>query len=239
LESWSTHINPEDHDRIVKSVQDHAKASIAEARQEGLSTLRPIAEAGEVPAGAVRYYFYFSQGEWLTDYCESCDVTHFANILLPPEAKATAVESAKHAYVGYMTDKMPTKPAQKTFEAHGKTWNVHVPGDPMPCDGNALVFITSDNPDVLSHAMPARAWHWGTKTEAKITGWRYADEPTPVEPVKPRTPAVGDVVTLKSGGPKMVVISIREKDDARFCGWFDMRDHAKTAYFDLITLQPT
>lgn len=43
LEKWSEHIHPDDHDRIVKGVQDRAKAAIAEARQEALPQLRPIA----------------------------------------------------------------------------------------------------------------------------------------------------------------------------------------------------
>jgi hypothetical protein len=45
--------------------------------------LLPLSIAGPVPAECVRYYFYFSNGEWFTDYCESCDVTHFADIRLP------------------------------------------------------------------------------------------------------------------------------------------------------------
>lgn len=96
LESWSTHINPEDHDRIVKSVQDRAKAAIAEARQEGLSTLRPIAEAGDVPAGAVRVFAMHHKitGKWLFAVTQAAGDTQFADIL-PPEAKAPAVEAAE------------------------------------------------------------------------------------------------------------------------------------------------
>lgn len=72
---------------------------------------------------------------------------------------------------------------ESTFEAHGQTWTKHTPGDPMPCDGEALVFITSDSPDVLRCASLACDWHWGTKTKAKITGWRYADKPKAPVPV--------------------------------------------------------
>jgi len=53
-----------------------------------LSTLRPIAEAGEVPTGCFRWYGYYSKIHdcWFCDYTESCDVTHFADIRLQPEA---------------------------------------------------------------------------------------------------------------------------------------------------------
>lgn len=121
-----------------------------------------------------------------------------------------------------------------TFEAHGHTWTKHTPGDPMPCDGGALVFITSDNPDVLRCATQARDWHWGTATQAKITGWRYADKTKP-EPVKanyelqehlenvkqdaPWQPAVGDVVRLRSGGPAMTVQDPEENGEF-WCSWF-------------------
>lgn len=72
---------------------------------------------------------------------------------------------------------------ESTFEAHGQTWTKHTPGELMPCDGEALVFITSDSPDVLRCASLACDWHWGTKTKAKITGWRYADKPKAPVPV--------------------------------------------------------
>lgn len=112
---------------------------------------------------------------------------------------------------------------ETTFEAHGQTWTKHTPGDPMPCDGEALVFVTSDNPDVLRCASKARDWHWGTKTEAKITGWRYADKPKaePVLAPPPQSwqPAVGDVVRLKSGGPEMVVFDPEENSEF-WCSWF-------------------
>lgn len=90
LEKWSNYIHLEDHDRIVKGVQDRAKASIAEARQEGLSTLRPIAEAGEVPAGCVRWFTKHGPAAEIIANTGGPD-THFADILLP-EDKALADE---------------------------------------------------------------------------------------------------------------------------------------------------
>lgn len=73
----------------------------------------------------------------------------------------------------------------ETFEAHGKTWTRHEKGDPMPCDGEALV----------------EAW----------------------------TPAVGDVVQLKSGGPKMTIAALSEQTSLVPCQWFgekNPRSHA-------------
>lgn len=87
LEKWSTYVHPEDHDRIVKDVQDRAKAAIAEARQEAFPRLRPLAEAGPVPEGAVRYYFHKEKGvEWCngTQRKYTSD-THFIDIHPPSE----------------------------------------------------------------------------------------------------------------------------------------------------------
>jgi uncharacterized protein YodC (DUF2158 family) len=68
--------------QVIENLREREKL----AWENDLPHLRPIPEAGPVPEGCVRYYFYFSQGEWLTDYCESCDVTHFADIRLPSPA---------------------------------------------------------------------------------------------------------------------------------------------------------
>jgi len=73
-----------------------------------LSTLRPIAEAGEVPAGCVRLTGARNDdGTWeLAEAPATSFDTHCADFYLPDEAKT---------------------PAAETFEAHGKTWNSHTP----------------------------------------------------------------------------------------------------------------
>lgn len=198
-----------------------------------LSTLRPISEAGEVPAGCVRVFGELhDDGDWIVGTLFVNGDTHFADIL-PPEAKAPAVEAAKPAYIGYMTDEMPDKPTPPTFTAHGKTWNVHVSGDPMPCDGDCWVHWLTHEEGGKYHEARAQAskllWTY-------VCAWRYADEPTPVEPVKPWTPAVGDVVMLKSGGPKMTVVNTAPELHF-WCNWFDGAERHEGC-FPTATLQP-
>ena len=68
------------------------------------------------------------------------------------------------------------KPESATFEAHGKTWTRHKPGDPMPCDGEAIVdILLRDN--TLDSTLKAknRWWDTGLTSSAQIIGWRYAD----------------------------------------------------------------
>lgn len=48
-----------------------------------LSTLRPITEAGEVPAGAVRVTGYWNVDRWILGNISYSSDTHFADILLP------------------------------------------------------------------------------------------------------------------------------------------------------------
>jgi uncharacterized protein YodC (DUF2158 family) len=114
------------------------------------------------------------------------------------------------AHIRLPADPATIKPSD-TFTAHGKLWTRHTPGDPMPCDGSKnvevmLKFQLVENDLIHPEKIGAR-WNWGlTSTPTEIIGWRYADahEPT-APPPAPWTPAVGDVVRLKSGGPLMVV----------------------------------
>jgi hypothetical protein len=75
-----------------------------------------------------------------------------------------------------------TEPPQpETFEAHGLTWTKHTPGDPMPCDGDAMlqVFWDSDFAENSSSvAGKAADWDWEcTEHGMRVIGWRYADTP--------------------------------------------------------------
>lgn len=64
-----------------------------------------------------------------------------------------------------------------TFTHEGKTWTWHRSGDPMPCDGERIVYL------LFSDGIPTRAssratiWSWDNQgSTSTIIGWRYADE---------------------------------------------------------------
>lgn len=166
---WKTRAERVEHERNgwsqmhgdMKVRAEKAEAELARVREAcdrmseqevlSLSQLRPIAEAGDVPEGCVRYYaasadYAPSLNQWSED-------THFADIRLPESA---------------------AKPKPETFEAHGKTWNVHNKGDTLPCDGNILVEVIDG--DIILNPVRAESWNWRS---GHFRGWRYADEPTP------------------------------------------------------------
>jgi len=69
----------------------------------------------------------------------------------------------------------------ETFEAHGKTWTPHTPGDPMPCEpGLSVEVITrkeSKGSSYFDLILPANEWDWDTNicAECEIVGWRLPD----------------------------------------------------------------
>ena len=111
------------------------------------------------------------------------------------------------------------KPEPSTFEAHGKTWTRHTPGDAMPCDGETVIYAYGDN--VSTKPRKCADWFWEESGDCLIIGGRYADVPISTKPISstPWTPAVGDVVQLKSGGPKMTISEIIP--DEVWCTYFD------------------
>jgi uncharacterized protein YodC (DUF2158 family) len=48
---------------------------------------------------------------------------------------------------------------------------------------------------------------------------------------------VGDVVTLKSGGPRMTIEAIGPEDGGAHCMWFDGKNQVKTELFVAATLE--
>lgn len=74
---------------------------------------------------------------------------------------------------------LPTSP--EIFEAHGREWYRHTPGDKMPCDGEMIVCailgdeIKDDTPAyILKLSRPAKDWDWSEDSNDLI-GWRPAD----------------------------------------------------------------
>ena len=187
------------------------------SKQEVLSRsqLRPLAEAGEVPEGAVRVYGIYSKHykQWLTASFSSDQDTHCADIRVPQEAVGinglTASEEAQTASVAGLSKGI--KPQPETFKAHGKTWIKHNGGDPMPCDKDARIHFITNRNIALTKAVFADDCCWDALST--IIGWRYTDEPEPTKLILPPWPPVsGDVVTLRSGGPKMTVIMLKDAE---------------------------
>ncbi len=77
-----------------------------------------------------------------------------------------------------ITSQQTAKP--NTFEAHGKTWTRHTPGDPMPCEKEARVCVIYDPDDRFGGYLPARCFDWlNGSGYTPIIGWRYADDEKP------------------------------------------------------------
>ena len=175
----------------------YEKQAMEAAGNARLSRLRPLSEAGEVPAGAVRVHAWLDtsggKSRWIYGWLEWEGDTHYADILLPEASQP--------------------EPEPATFQAHGKTWTRHTPGDPMPCKESDMIWPLFRGGAMEQKPHEAGSYVWGNfyKEDLGIIGWRYADEPTP-EPVHQWQPAVGDVVMLKSGGQKMTVVQVDGTD---------------------------
>lgn len=137
---------------------------------EKLSTLRPISEAGDVPAGCVRVYGLWRRNKWVITMTCSQD-THCADIRLPESPK----EANARAHAEF----------QAELEA---VWNAPE--------------VIRDGGEVLEEAEPVDLH---AELKAAHAEW---------------TPAVGDVVTLKSGGPKMTVHQLFPEEDRVICYYF-------------------
>jgi len=227
------------------------KAVLALLEQPSLSRLRPIAEAGPVPEGCVRTFAWLAMSNaWCYTASQESWITHFADIILPTseaEQKADLYAKLKAAHAagkviqtkwtnhGWKDNPSPDwtlpperyriKPEPKTFEAHGKTWTRHTPGDPCPVEGHVLLNVLwrweLQESSIGFSEERADTIEWGKKEDARyaeVIGWRYADESQP-EPAQPWQPAVGDVVRLKSGGAHATVKGLTS-DGLVSCIWF-------------------
>jgi hypothetical protein len=88
------------------------------------------------------------------------------------------------------------KPEPETFQAHGKAWTRHTPGDPMPCDGERMVYVLTPKTGESEEPYKASMYSWTAKDYywwGEIIGWRYADETlvTKSDSLPEWTPAVG------------------------------------------------
>jgi uncharacterized protein YodC (DUF2158 family) len=230
------------------------RLAIAKTFLEKLEPADPYAELKKAHAEGKAIQYQSANGSWhdLEDF-NFCTLAENYRIKPEPDpyaalkkahAEGKAIQRNIHSGIGsaaaYWQDKANAdwswpvdtyriKPEPETFEAHGKTWTRHKSGDPIPCDRKAQVEVIYGADNEWLSKQSAQWWNWISGT---ITGWRYADEPTP-EPLetKPGTPAVGDVVRLKSTSPKMTVISYDASDDGFWCAWFHKDGCKDEAFF--------
>lgn len=157
-------------------------------------------------------------------------------------------------------------PQASTFTGHdGKTYNRHTPGNPCPVDKNVDIVILDRLQKVWTTKDCPDSW-WTAEYSNPIIGWRYADEPAQEKavcdrcggtgwkyedevvghlrcsagcqiPAQPWTPAPGDVVRIKSGGPEMTVLSING-DTALVVFFYDVHDGIRRGDIPVLALTP-
>ena len=185
--------------RLISIVE---KTGLTEPKQS-LSQLRPLAEAGEVPEGCVRYHF--------SKYGDDIGVGTIA----------------KHLTDVLFADIRLPAPAEKP-DPYAELKKAHAAGKVIQCKLDVVDDFWEDMKD------PRRG--------AKPHEYRIKPEPEPLatKPILPPTwtPKVGDVVTLKSGGPKMTIRAFDRDDPMEaWCHWFkEEKSCAET--FPTACLQP-
>lgn len=80
-----------------------------------------------------------------------------------------ALKYGGQRYDGHNTKCRTRRPL--TFTHAGKTWTWHRPGDPMPCDVDALIWALYNDGTPSLNSYCANDYVWG-----RVIGWRYADE---------------------------------------------------------------
>ena len=164
-------------------------------------------------------------------------ITYLAEDLSKAQAELAA---AKGEWQAQEVPQVEAKAEPATFEAHGKTWTRHTPGDPMPCDGEAWVNWLLESE--FNGSFPYRNNSTLARNLGKfwtgIIGWRYADEPALTQPTTSPgwTPAVGDTVRLKSGGPAMTVTGVDPL--SLMCAWMNADDELQVEPITTLCLEP-
>lgn len=65
---------------------------------------------------------------------------------------------------------------REVFTAHGFEWFKHVPGEPMPCDGEAITnTICQAEIDSVLRMNDRKAEQWAWNNGSSVIGWRFAD----------------------------------------------------------------
>lgn len=199
---------------------------------EKLSTLRPISEAGAVPDGCVRVYGLWRRNKWVITMTCSQD-THCADIRLPESPK----EANARAHAEFQAELEAVWNAPEVIRDGGEVLEEAEPVDlhaelkAAHAEGKVIEY----NPDV-----PLGTWN-----VVHLPRWsepvnQYRIKPTPetfTAHGKEWTPAVGNVVTLKSGSPKMTVTVLSVHKDNASVSWFN-DGVVNSASFNVSTLIP-
>jgi len=192
--------------------------------QPQLSRLRPLSEAGPVPAGAVRVTGYYEK-QWFVGTGQSKHDTHFAHILLPQslpiatlaqdQVQATPeMQAAADAVLREDIEaSQPADPYAELKAAHAA--------------GKVIQWHNGQN--WIDHILPD---NWEPIFFHPVKDLRIKPDPVPTW-----QPKVGDVVTLKSGGPKMTVMDT-EENGKFWCQWFNESGGFSGQDFPAATLQP-
>lgn len=101
---------------------------------------------------------------------------------------------------------------REVFEAHGFEWFKHVPGDPMPCDGDAVVCVLLEQGGFGHSPQGAEAsqWRWSNfLSVSNIIGWRYAEETKPESQESDLVIEVDDVTTHR----QMLAMDLAKVED--------------------------
>lgn len=102
-----------------------------------------------------------------------------ARLALAKAFLARFIAAARGESVGIngLTEAEEANTAPSTFEAHGKVWTRHIPGDPIPCDREAIIEIIDTQGNIAqSDGVRYRPRRARSNVWKHTKGWRYADE---------------------------------------------------------------
>jgi hypothetical protein len=180
------------NDRLIERTQDML-AKQTELIQEARQAKR---DARDAIAQAVRRMEAVSANEmWKTFRRTNSLKAVRAHLIAAFKGEGQAQEVPQ----GEAKAEPATKEAPVTFQAHGKIWTRHTPGDPRPCDGHKVIewLLPSElNGKEPFQPMPDTASNPHTWRVA--IGWREADEPAQEVP-QPSLPERNPSIMMQDG----------------------------------------
>jgi hypothetical protein len=221
-----------ENEKYLKAVEE-----IGSLQKSSLPQLRPIAEAGTVPKGCLRFNAQLcANGKWYMGVDHNDKDTHFADIRLPSPA---AIQDSQPAEAEYHMPKIPNPLQTAEVEIPWIEWH----GGECPLKDDEVEeweFKRRDGTVYLPPSAPS-GYRWAHYNNCDIIAYRVLRrkaKPEPTTALAPAwQPAVGDTVRLKSGGPVMTVamISLMPGNDVR-CVY--ITDEAKVCIVPTACLTP-